>query len=236
MNQSWLEEVRKQLVKQGLPPTYIQRFVEELADHLADLQEEIMRTEVDVSSRLGEAAQMADAAVVTYRQRTLIGRHPLLAFGLSPAILLIALFVAWCLGLELVFRACERLGFNTTDNVNHLGTIGSALWCDVTSLLTIVLPSALATLLYCQLAQRLGMSRKWFLVSCLALAVIASSGCYWRAGPGSQEWCFGIAWSGFWSARWNCQIQHFVQFIVPLAVGWWFLRGSREKGQLQPTS
>lgn len=124
----WLEEVRQRLVKHSLPPTYIRGFIAELTDHFHDLTEENMNTEVDVSSRLGEPAQVADAAVAVYRQRRFLGRHPILVFGVSPVLALIVLFVAWCLGLELLFGACKLLGLDitkTTEYVNHLGTIGS---------------------------------------------------------------------------------------------------------------
>ena len=41
-NQPWLDEVRQRLAKHALPPSYVQRFTEELSDHLEDLKEENM--------------------------------------------------------------------------------------------------------------------------------------------------------------------------------------------------
>ena len=38
-NQPWLDEVRERLARQALPPSYIQRFMEELSDHLEDIKE-----------------------------------------------------------------------------------------------------------------------------------------------------------------------------------------------------
>ncbi len=37
-NQPWLDRVREQLLRQALPPSYVHRFLEELADHLEDLK------------------------------------------------------------------------------------------------------------------------------------------------------------------------------------------------------
>ena len=78
-NLSWLDDVRQRLARQRvLPPSYVQRFVEELSDHLDDLKEESM--EVDAISRLGEPEQVADAAVAAYRRRSSPGRHPTVTF------------------------------------------------------------------------------------------------------------------------------------------------------------
>ena len=93
----WLDEVRQRLARRALPPAYIGRFMDELSDHFQDLTEESMSTEASVLSRLGDPAQVAEAAVTAYRQRSFLGRHPaaaLLVFGISPAASLIALTVA----------------------------------------------------------------------------------------------------------------------------------------------
>ena len=79
-NLPWLDEVRRRLAKRGLPPSYVQRFAEELSDHLEDFKEENMSTEADVYSRLGKPEQVANAAVAAYRRRSFLGRHPTAAF------------------------------------------------------------------------------------------------------------------------------------------------------------
>ena len=66
-NRQWLETVKQQLVENRLPPTYIERFMEELSDHLEDLMEDTMRDEKDEKNcveMLGEPARVVDAAVV----------------------------------------------------------------------------------------------------------------------------------------------------------------------------
>ena len=95
-NLPWLDEVRKRLAEQALPPSYVQRFMEELSDHFQDVTEEIMSTEASVSSRLGEPEQVAKAVVTAYRRRSFLGRHPtaaFLVFAVSPVVSLAALLV-----------------------------------------------------------------------------------------------------------------------------------------------
>ena len=60
-NQPWLDSVREQLARHNLPPSYVQRFTEELGDHLDDVNEEGM--DADAFSRLGEPEQVANTAV-----------------------------------------------------------------------------------------------------------------------------------------------------------------------------
>ena len=59
-SQPWLDRVRERLARHVLPPSYVQRLMEELSDHLEDLKEEGM--EADAISRMGEAEQVAEAA------------------------------------------------------------------------------------------------------------------------------------------------------------------------------
>jgi Na+/melibiose symporter-like transporter len=105
------------------------------------------------------------------------------------------------------------------------------------SLLTVIIPSVVATILYCRLAEWLGIGRTWGLVACVILAIVASAPCYWL-GAG-RYYHFAASWAGLWFGLregWILVAQHFVQFIIPLTIGWWFLRRKRDKGQLQLAS
>ncbi|MGA2258845.1 MAG: hypothetical protein ABSG53_29610 [Thermoguttaceae bacterium] len=102
-NPSWLDDVRKRLLRQELPLVYVQRFMEELTDHLDDLKEQSM--EADAISRLGKPDQVAEAAVTAYQRRRFFGGHPaaaFLVFGVSPPVSLFAL-VAIAAGAMWVF-------------------------------------------------------------------------------------------------------------------------------------
>lgn len=247
-NLPWLDEVLGRLAKRGLPPNYVQRFAEELSDHLEDITEETMSTEANVLSRLGEPNQVAEAAVTAYRRRSFLGRHPtaaFLVFGLSPIVLLVALFALVLVGMLAFKEVCERLGGDMgylLRKLRQFEPVTSAVMPYVLSLLTVVIPTVLASILYCKLAKRLGIGKKWILLSCVALAATALFP-IWSVKfsdlPGQSALRLGT-----WNPQSIWQLPHFIigsfcnpqqllQFLIPLAIGWWFLRRTRDQGWLQ---
>jgi hypothetical protein len=222
-NISWIDEVRQRLARHALPPAYIRRFMEELSDHLEDLKEENMSTDAGVLSRLGDPNQVADAAVVVYRRRSFLGRHPaaaFLVFGVSPMLTMIALFFLTLAGVSTLV---------STVRPSQVGPFKATLLCCVESLLTLVIPSIIASILYCKLAKRLGIGRRWMVTSCVVLAAIALAPSYWWT---NHWWTFGFL-------GWNNEpprIQHLVQLIGPLVTCWWFMRRKHDRGQAQLAS
>lgn len=151
-SQPWLDRVREWLAKHALPPSYVQRFMEELRDHLDDLKEESM--EADAISQLGEPEHVAEAAITAYRRRSFVGRHPtaaFLVFGISPLASFIILLATVALVTLLV--SCDEN--------------------DWVGALMIVFCSTIATIFYGELAAWLGLGKKWTLVSCAVLGTIA---------------------------------------------------------------
>lgn len=191
-NRPWLDDVAERLARHGLPPTYVQRFVAELADHFHDLKEETMGAEDDLNSRLGEPEQVAEAAVVAYRRRSFLGRHPtaaLLVFAISP---ILAQSVLLLFGVAGLFTLSGQRTFDWYEH--HWGLS-----------LFIVVCSILLSVLYGEQAMRLGLGRKWMLASCMVLGVIAM---FWES-------CFGqYAGTGI--------VMLPLQFAVPLGAGWSF--------------
>lgn len=225
-NQPWLEEVQERLVKSDLPPAYIRRFMEELADHFEDITEETMSKEASVLSRLGEPDQIADAAVVAYKQRTFFGRHPsakFWVFGVSPMAAMLLVFVIACLGVMAIGEICEKCGIRLADKSNLGGLDPVALGWGF-SLFTTILPAALLTILYCGFAKRFNISKRWMLASCGVLAFIAMlpfQSITLSDMPGKSLWTIGL---GLPPGLLQC-----VQLLVPLAVGLWFLRGGGKR-------
>ena len=96
--QLWLEQVRRCCRKQHLPAVYVQRLVDELADHHFDLMEDSMRMDANASkttspnltdsttARLGSPLDVAARAAQEYRQTRFCGRHPILAFVVLPIV------------------------------------------------------------------------------------------------------------------------------------------------------
>jgi uncharacterized membrane protein YhaH (DUF805 family) len=228
-NQPWLDEVERRLFENRLPPGYIRRFVDELADHFEDITEEIMSKEASVLSRLGEADQVADAAVVAYRQRTFFGRHrsaTFWVFGVSPIAAMLAVFVFACLGIAAIGALCEKCGVRLADG-SHLGGVDPATLGWGVSLITTIVPAALLTILYCGFARRFDISKKWMLASCGALAFIAMlpfQSITLSDMPGKSMWTIGL---GLPSSLLQC-----VQLIVPLAVGLGWMGKQKTLGSL----
>jgi hypothetical protein len=99
-------------------------------------------------------------------------------------------------------------------------------------LFTFVGPMVVASLLYCKLAGRSGVGRKWMVVSCIVLAACAAMQTLQGRNffefydtNGQHHVCTGL---------WACV--GLAQFLVPLGIGWWFMRRKREHGQLQLAS
>jgi len=177
-NQPWLDEVQRRLAESNLPAAYIRRFMDELTDHFQDLThdltEETMSTETSVASRLGEANQVADAAVLAFQQRTFFGRHPsakFWVFGVSPILSLFALLFLTVECMTAVFSIYEKLGFDL--HIKRFDPLASQMLPYLISLVMVVIPSVLAGTCYCCLAKKLGIGRIWMFVSCFLLAVIA---------------------------------------------------------------
>ena len=245
-SQLWLDDVRKRLAGHGLPRAYVQRFAEELSDHLEDFKEKNMSTEADVYSQLGEPEQVANAAVVAYRRRSFLGRHPtaaFLVFGVSPIMSQIVLFIIVVLVAKALGILVDQLGL-LSDNGRYVPP--SPIAVEVTqyafSFLFVVIPSLVAAVLYCKLGRRLGLGRPWMAVSCVVLATMAMLPCWYvRLGAdaaGHPRVVGGLSFPFFdygWS---DCflNISQLVQLAVPLAIGWWLLRRRSSRGRMQLAS
>jgi hypothetical protein len=221
-NQPWLDEVQKRLAKNDLPPSYIRRFMDELADHFQDLTEETMGTETNVLSRLGEPNQVADEAIHTYRQRTFFGRHPFAkfwVFAVSPVAAMFLVYVLLVFGILAFCALCGKCGIK-----NHPEGIDPTALAWGISVFATILPVALLTILYCRCAKRFGVDKRWMLVSIVVLAVIAMLS-FQRVAlsdmPGQSQLTLGL---GLPPGLPQC-----VQFIVPLAIGFWFALRTRKQ-------
>ena len=144
-------------------------------------------------------------------------------------------------------EVCERLGVNehSLADLSRFEPFASVVLPYAMSLLTVVIPSILASILYCRLARLLGIGKKWMLVSCVILAVLAalpicSVGLCSIPGKTALRW-------GVWNpgsvrhltgfiVYTLCRPRQLMQFIVPLATGWWFMRRKHGGGRLQLAS
>ena len=238
-NQPWLDRMRRQLVENDLPPAYIRRFMEELSDHYEDITEENMSTENDVSSRLGEPDQLAEAAIYRLSPAglSLAGirrRHSSSSAlrrcrrcwsvcpGLSPA----------CTASSCCLRVA-RADFNL--NVKRFDPAASAVLPYVFSLMMVVIPCLPCQSLLLQTDQRLGISKRWIILSSIVLAVVAITP-IWTVTlsdqPGQSVLRCGIAYPqdiGGVMLMYFSSFRQLLQFFAPLLIGVWFLRQTRKR-------
>src|SRR5262245_43155477 len=99
----WLKRLDAQLRRHDLPAGYRARLLEELADHLSELEQETasMDAPLLLEERLGTPRELAAQARSEFDRRTFAGRHPVLTFGVAPVFAVIAtlfatLFLSWC--------------------------------------------------------------------------------------------------------------------------------------------
>ncbi len=100
-------ELRERLLRAGVAPRHVRRYLAELADHLADLrveEERAGRSRVDAEStallRLGGMDDLAKAMIERRQFQSWCVRAPWAMFGLAPLFLLagawfVALFLLW---------------------------------------------------------------------------------------------------------------------------------------------
>jgi hypothetical protein len=97
------DELGERLLREGVAPRHIRRYLRELADHLADLTAEeerrgLSRAEAEAAAlaRLGGVEALASAIAGQRQFRSWRARAPWAAFGLTPLVLLGATYLAAC--------------------------------------------------------------------------------------------------------------------------------------------
>jgi hypothetical protein len=218
--QPWASQLRNDLRRQGLPTLYIDRLVEELADHAADLCEDQNMEVQEAYNRVGATSELAVAARTEFDRWTFAGRHPVLTFVLGPVILAPVTFVAcvllafglvWLVGTGLDFAAPELLSRHSP---------GSAVeaWCfGCFDLYSRFLPFGLVAWLYCRLGQRRA-SLRWSVVACLVTAVIAGiifTRCSMATEGSGGTYVVGL--------RATPDVGQLLQILPPLAIAGFFL-------------
>jgi hypothetical protein len=100
-------ELRERLLRAGVAPRHVRRYLGELADHLADLRAEEMQSghsaadaESAAFARLGSMDDLAKAMIDQRKFQSWCARAPWAMFSVAPALILagawgIALFILW---------------------------------------------------------------------------------------------------------------------------------------------
>lgn len=126
-------ELRERLLRAGVAPRHVRRYLKELGDHLADLQAEqecagLSRLEAEyiALTRLGRMDDLARAMTEQRQFQSWCARAPWVAFGVGP---LFALAIAWVVSLFIlwsgwqIFMPGEDTPFVRIDGTNNLAFV-----------------------------------------------------------------------------------------------------------------
>jgi hypothetical protein len=171
MRSNCVGQVRKNLLREGLPTRYVNKIISELSEHWEDLKREGMVESVPLEiaearadQRLGNPEELARAISSKMRSTCWLGRHPGLGFAILP---LVAVVIWWVVLLLLgtwLSGGMARLNDKDFTKVNW-DLMGMWIrWTGVTG--GIVLPALL-----CYLARRRFCGFKWALIACGVLAL-----------------------------------------------------------------
>ena len=238
---SWRSRLIEALQRQALPRAYVQRLVEELSDHAADLslEEQSMEAQLDLDARLGTPSQLAAVAVREFQRRTFAGRHPWLTFLAGPFVVVIATFVAtllllvgfyWLLDVVLGAALGSSLSaneeMNTPPSAFEIGLMQSG------NLVMRFVPFALSAWFFAALGRRCARP-VWGVVACGIVAVLAISFLSVIDLPGPNNnlgaWMMGFSWGTIGLAQ-------ILQAAVPLALLGWLLWPLINRDRVKTTS
>lgn len=187
--------------------------------------------EANALSQMGNPEEVATAAVTAYRRRSFLGRHTMATFcvfGLSPIVMLILLVALWAAGSTWgTYEACKAMGINAERSLRNLKRLDStdSVTPYVLSLLFVVIPSIATAVFYGKLARRLALGRKWIAVSCVVLAlVVLPVFCSAKFSDVPGQSSFGVGYCLSTDiVRSYCHSPQLLQFLIPLAIGCWFM-------------
>jgi hypothetical protein len=208
---AWREELKEELARQGLPPPYIERLVQELSDHFDDVLEESMSTEAERSSlaaeRVGQPGKLAAVAVTEYHKRARTRVHPVVTFAILPVLLMA---VMWA-GLFVLAGVADGVvgTFLPTWDLSSRAFSNEATG-------VMLAPLAVIALIFCRLARKHGLDWRWPLLTTGVLAIIG--GMFYNTvlpfGPGNDPIpCLVVGPP--------LTVQQWLQSILILAVGGW---------------
>ncbi len=195
-DRSSFKQLRDNLRRRRLPEIYIERVIGELNDHRADLLEEGERRGLDsrtaensASDRLGPVEQLADSVISEYQARWFLGRHPVFAFLVAPALMTV---LGWIL--------FYGFGFATLINLYEarasLAPTASWAWIfRATERLSWVLPPVLVAYFAYRLAHCTARGWPWILAAHAVVAFLWASShsqVMYSELPGKSKLMFGF--------------------------------------------
>jgi hypothetical protein len=248
-NQQLREKLAAELRRQRLPASYVERLLAEWDDHLADLQDErnatmntartpessandAQRETIDLHERLGDPATLAVLAEQSYRQRSFLGRHPIVTFLLLPVPLIVAeiigFFFAWMLlgpVLDGLLDPVLKGKFDGVNKVEH--PFAGCFFLAGLSWFLIVMPPLGTMLWICRVARRNHLGSRWPLTAgCLVAVFCALFYVSWRLPTAPGSGIFMIGFNVDSSAQWV--VATFLpKFAIAAGIAWLFMHRAR---------
>jgi hypothetical protein len=168
MQPSGFEALREHLLRAGVAPRHVRRYVGELRDHFDDLVREETANgasrgaaKIKARTRLGIDSDLAAVMLARPDLRSLTARYPLAVFGLGPiAMVLAALVAGLAAEIGIIKAATALVPHNHSVTLRESFVFAMAIW---NSLATYVAPLAIAVAL-CIVGLRQRMAPKWIFV------------------------------------------------------------------------
>jgi hypothetical protein len=176
MSQPRFDELRERLLRSGIAPRHVRRYVCELRDHFDDLvREELSQgassdaAEVLARSRLGNEHDLAEEMLARPGLRSVTSRYPWVVFGLGPIAMLIAGLAATVLIEVQVFSLAKIVMPNPTHHLPPEWAMQMiSAWNQVP---TLVAPLGIAALL-CFVGARQRVSVNWVVTGVITACVL----------------------------------------------------------------
>lgn len=122
-----VRDLRKGLLREGIPMSYVERVIQELADHAEDIEMEFSPMPLSfsersamVETRLGCSENMVFHLASAYRMHTFAGRHCLLWSLGAPIVAMflsmISLLLIGCAGMRVVYDILDHTVANVWAN------------------------------------------------------------------------------------------------------------------------
>ena len=168
--QKWHNRLREELSKRSLPPAYSARLLDELADHISDLQQEnlSMDAQTNAEDKLGSPESLAATAEKEYRRRTFAGRHPFLTFVVGA---ISTAFVTWFV-IVLICAECKSFVTPLTPITHHAPSTIEWVAAYGSMYVAAYLPYILTAAFFSYVARRAGRPG-WGMVACALVAYFA---------------------------------------------------------------
>lgn len=236
------EALRERLLRAGIAPRHVRRYLRELDDHLADLTEAQAAAGHDpkdaalrARALLGEDDELASAMLAQPGLKSWMARWPWLVFGLAPPVTMLLAFFAAGLPLFLIARLHDMVG-------DH-GRIAAPEWFQILAHVTalfsnLVLGPAFAGLLVLA-AWRQRLNWKWPLLASGIIAIVGVHMVVHFAPPGQRGGGIGIGVLMWLSHAFGPDLMteapiFLAQFLLTLAPALWFMRHRQFARPMEP--